>query len=606
MGDSWGVDEVMGFAGPGVGVRELARYNVLARPPVVVRIVEGLDGRRRYVVEEPVLSERGRRVLEDITRRIIRDVSLLEKISSVIDFELGLGIASEVVYGLVHGSYSARLALSWNRFWARVHKGFCERPVSRGLSSILQPVARVLGYRFRFRLPGLASPRLQEFLARTNWVFGEAKDRICRFLREYFVEKFSGLSDEDIEAIAYRIARDFVGYGRIDPLIRDRFVEDISCNGVREPVYVFHSDYEWLETNIIFNDPGELERVVSKLALRCGQEISIAKPVVEGVIKPEGYRVNIVLDVVSRRGHSFTIRKFRAEPFTIVELVRKKTLNPLVAAYLWMAIDYKQGVVIYGPTGSGKTTLMNALALLLPPEYKIVSAEDTPEVMLPFHDNWMAMVTRLSSDPNVQSVTLQAQVEAALRQRPDVLILGEIRSREAYSFFQAVATGHGGLTTVHAEDTETLINRLAAPPMNVPKSVIAAVKCFVFIARLSTPQGFVRKVIRVDEGVGYDPERDRVLLKTIIKWDRREDDWYMTSRDSALLKAVTELSGLGYEEVFEDLVKRATVVNWAAQKGFDIVMFHTIVRRYSRDPDGVFKQAVKEAGVYKIKIRGGE
>ncbi|WFO76277.1 type II/IV secretion system ATPase subunit [Desulfurococcaceae archaeon MEX13E-LK6-19] len=536
-----------------------------------------------------------------MTRRIVRDVSLLEKISSVLDFELGLGIASEIVNSLVRESYSARFALKWNRFWSCVHRGFCERSLSQGISEFFSSIGRV--FRLKFGFTGASSPRLYEFLDRVNWVLGEAKARVCDFLKKYFIEKFSGLSDEDIEGIAYYIARDFVGYGKIDPLIRDKFVEDISCNGIKEPVYVFHRDYEWLETNVIFNKPHELERVVSKLALRCGQEISIARPVIEGVIKPEGYRVNLVLDVVSRRGHSFTIRKFRAEPFTIIELIKKKTINPLVAAYLWIAIEYKQGVVVYGPTGSGKTTLLNALALLLPPEYKIVTAEDTPEIMLPFHDNWMAMVTRLSSDPNVQSVTLQAQVEAALRQRPDVIILGEIRSREAYSFFQAVSTGHGGLTTVHAEDTETLINRLAAPPMNVPKSVIAAVKAFVFIARLSTPKGFVRKVIRIDEGVGYDPDKDKVILKPIIKWDRYEDDWYMTSKESAMLKAVCEITGLKYEEVFEDLIRRATVINWAVKRDFDLVMFHTIVRRYSRNPDEVFKQAVKEAGVYKIKIR---
>lgn len=558
-----------------VGVRELARYRVWDKPVVMVRVIEGIDGRRRYVVEEPRLGERGRRVLEEVTRRIVRDVGLLERISSVIDFELGLGIANDIVNEILRSGLATKLACSWNRFWTRIYRGLCEREVG-------------------VKIP---SGKLDLEL-----VLREFQTRLCLLVERVF-EKLRGLSEEEIEAIAYYVARDFVGYGRIDPLIRDKFVEDISCNGVKEPVYVFHRDYEWLETNIVFNDVEELERVVSKLALRCGQETSIAKPVIEGVIKPEGYRVNLVLDVVSRRGHAFTIRKFRAEPFTIIELVRKKTLNPLVAAYLWIAIDYKQGVVVYGPTGSGKTTLLNALALLLPPEYKIVTAEDTPEIMLPFHDNWMAMVTRLSSDPNVQSVTLQAQVEAALRQRPDVIILGEIRSREAYSFFQAVSTGHGGLTTVHAEDTETLINRLAAPPMNVPKSVIAAVKAFVFITRLSTPQGFVRKVIKIDEGVGYDPERDRVLLKPIIRWDRYRDDWYLVSRESALLKTVSDLTGLRYEDVFEDLVRRATVINWAVAKNFDLVMFHTIVRRYTRSPDEVFKQAVKEAGVYKIEVK---
>ena len=502
-----------------IGEKILAHYDVLEKPRVSIDIVEGFDGRRRYIVREPQLNNIAKKLLDEIRRKITSNVKLLDSISGIIDFDHGL-------------EYSIKL------------------------------VGR-MGKRYRKRL-----------------------------------------GEEGLYRVAYYIARDFVGYGVLDPMVRDKNVEDITCNGLREPVFIFHRDFEWLESNIVFTSEDELERIVMKLALRAGQEPSVAKPIVEGVIRPEGYRVHIILDVISRRGHSFTIRKFRAEPFTIVELINRKTLDPLVAAYLWLGIEYKQGIVIYGPTGAGKTTLMNALALLLPPEYKIVTAEDTPEIMLPFHDNWVAMVTRLSSDPYIQSVTLQAQVESALRQRPDVIILGEIRSREAYSFFQAVATGHGGLTTVHAESTEVLINRLAAPPMNVPKSIIAAVRIFVFITRLQTPEGFVRKVVRVDESWGYDPEMDSIRLNHIIKWDRDRDQWYMSSRESSTLKAIADMLALSYEDVFRDLVRRATILYWAAEKNFDIVMFHTIMRRYRRDPEAVYELAKNSVGEYPIRIGG--
>ena len=521
------------------GVRELARYSVLSRPLVVVRIIEGVGGRRRYLISEPKVSGFARRVLRKVYDAITRDVRLLEEISSIVDIDTGIDYA---------------LSLIEKIGGVRIVRKSGEEP--RGWKSVF--------------------------------------DRLL---------KRQAISGDEALAIAYYIARDFVGYGPIDPMIRDKYVEDISCNGLREPIYVFHRDFEWLESNIVFTSIDELERVVLKLALRAGQEPSLAKPVVEGVIRPEGYRVHLVMDVVSRRGHSFTIRKFRGEPFTIVELINRRTLDPMVAAYLWLAIDYKQGVVIYGPTGSGKTTLMNALALLLPPELKIVTAEDTPEISLPFHDNWMAMVTRLSSEPGVQNVTLQAQVESALRQRPDVIILGEIRAREAYSFFQAVTTGHGGLTTIHAEDTETLINRLSSPPMNVPRSSIASVKAFVFISRLYLEKTFVRKVIKIDECKGFDPITDRIELSTIIRWNRRRDEWYMTSRESSMFKSICATAALDYEELFEDFERRATVLYWAAKRNFDIVMFHTIVRRYRRDPMGVYKQAVSEVGKYPIKIR---
>lgn len=409
------------------------------------------------------------------------------------------------------------------------------------------------------------------------------------------------LSEDTLRKFSYYISRDFFGYGILDPVIRDPNIEDITCNGIEVPVHVFHRLYEWLTTNIVFNDPTELDSVVRKLAFRASQEPSYARPIVEGVIKPEGYRVNIVLDVVAKRGHSFTIRKFRAEPFTIVDLIRLRTLDPVVGAYLWLAVDSKQSLIVYGPTGSGKTTLLNAVAMLLPPELKIVSAEDTHEITLPLHDNWVYMVTRLSRDEAVDSITLQTQVEAALRQRPDIIILGEIRSREAYSFFQAISTGHGGLSTIHAEDIESLIRRLISPPMNVPKLMIALVRAFVHIERLVMAGRVVRKVVEIHESLGYDPRIDEIKIQEIFRWNKPEDKWvFFKDRESSLIKAVAEYRRSTYAEVFEDLKMRATVLNWAAKKRFDLYRLHRVVREFRRDPESVYRQAVMEVGEYEI------
>ncbi len=405
-----------------------------------------------------------------------------------------------------------------------------------------------------------------------------------------------GLEPEAVSlAVAYYVARDIVGYGRLDPLIRDPHIEDISCNGLYTPVFVYHNTYEWLTSGLVFDDPRELEQVVMKLALRAGVEPSLARPVVEGVLRPEGYRVHIILDVVSRRGHNFTIRKFRAEPFTIVELLQRKTLEPGIAAMLWAAIQYKQAVVIYGPTGSGKTTLLNALAMLLPPEYKIVTVEDTPEIYLPFHDNWAALHTRLSDMPGVQNVTLQAQVESALRMRPDVIIVGEIRSREAFAFFQAIATGHGGLTTVHAESADVLIRRLASPPMNVPKSLMAAAKLYVNILRIERGGEVLRRVTRVDETAGYDPDRDEITLRRLFQWSRETDEWSYTGGPSpAFVRSLAELLAVSPETVWRDLEMRATVLRWAAEKNMDMIELHETVRKYMRDPEKVYREALAE------------
>ncbi len=404
------------------------------------------------------------------------------------------------------------------------------------------------------------------------------------------------LSDNDVASIAYYIARDFVGYGPIDPLIRDPHIEDITCDGVEVPIYVFHNEFEWIETNVVFKTSEELEKVIRKLAYRAGIEPTIAQPIVEGVIKPEGYRVHIVLDVVSRRGHTFTIRRFRESPFTIVELISRGMLDPGLAALLWLVAESKQGIVIYGPTGAGKTTLLNAIAMLLPPEVKIVVAEDTPEITLPFHENWVAMVTRLSSDRNVQSVTLQMQVESAMRQRPDILILGEIRSREAYSFFQAVSTGHGGLTTVHAESVEALIRRLTSPPMNVPKALIATTRLFVQVLRLAIEGTVHRKIVVVHEVDSYDPSRDVIRLRTVSKWDRASNLWLLKLSGSTTLSTIANLAALPVGEIVEDLLRRATLLWYATKKNLDIVSLYALIRRYKRDPEVVYREIVKILG----------
>ncbi len=408
----------------------------------------------------------------------------------------------------------------------------------------------------------------------------------------------SKISEAEIPYIAYYIVRDLVGYGPIDPLVRDQLVEDITCNGVELPVYVFHREFEWLETNVVFPNSDSLEKVIRVLAVRSGQEPTVANPIVEGVLRPEGYRVHIVLDTVSRRGHSFSIRRFRETPFTIVELLRRGVLDPGLAALLWMAVENKQGIVIYGPTGSGKTTLLNALAMFLPPEMKVVSVEDTPEIFLPFHDNWDSMTTRLSSDPKVQSVTLQAQIESAMRQRPDVLILGEIRSREAHAFFQGVSTGHGGLTTIHAENIEALIRRLTSQPMNVPKSSIAAAKLYVNILRIPMPGNIVRKVTYLYEVRDYDTLRDLISFKLISRWVKDSDVWLIDLRDSNVLKSIAELALVSYEDLLTDLVRRATTLSYAAFRNIDIFEFHALLRRYRRDSLRTFNEAREFLGGY--------
>ncbi len=260
------------------------------------------------------------------------------------------------------------------------------------------------------------------------------KERFEEILKKYKVR----VKPESKDKLIYYLIRDLLGYGELEVMMRDPNIEDISCDGVGLPVYVWHRRYESLPSNVVYRTSEDLMRTLNRLAYKAGKQISVAFPIVEGAL-PEGYRIHLTLSEVSRRGGTFTIRKFREEPFTVIDLIKFKTLSPLLAAYLWLLVDLKRSIMILGVTGSGKTTTLNAVAMLIRPEAKIVTIEDTPEINLP-HENWIPLVTRPSHERWRMDVTLYELLRTALRQRPDYIIVGEIRGEEAYTLFQAIAS----------------------------------------------------------------------------------------------------------------------------------------------------------------------
>ncbi|MEM4518814.1 MAG: type II/IV secretion system ATPase subunit [Sulfolobales archaeon] len=412
--------------------------------------------------------------------------------------------------------------------------------------------------------------------------------------------KAKGANEASLDKISYYVARDLIGYSILDPLIRDIRLEDIVCSGINLPIYVFHNVYEWLRTNIIFNDLKSLELIINRLAFRAGVEISVAKPIVEGMLLPEGYRVHIVVDIVSRRGSTFTIRKFKTEPFTLPQLINLGTLDPLVAAYLWILVENLQSALILGPTASGKTTLLNAISLLIPPEIKVVTVEESPELNLMGHENWVSLVTRLSSESGVANVTLYELLKSALRQRPDVIVVGEIRGEEAYTFFQAVSLGHGGLATIHAENTESVIQRLLAEPFNIPKSLLHLVKVYICLGRVQISEGVVsRKVLEIREIEGIDPRTGELIVGTPFKWNR-DKDLIQFSGYSHLIKLIADKKQVDYYEVFDDLLKRATIMKWAAKRKAGARELQSIIRGFRSNWLTIYSIAESEVGAYVV------
>jgi flagellar protein FlaI len=289
-----------------------------------------------------------------------------------------------------------------------------------------------------------------------------------------------------IRKITYYLEKDLIGYGKIDGLISDPMIEDISCLGVNKPVYIYHRKYANAKTNIIFTEEEELDDFITRVVHRQGKHVSIAHPIVDLTL-PGKHRLAISFGKeTTPAGTSFTIRKFKEDPLTIVDLILNETIDESIAAYLWMLMENKMSVMIVGPTGAGKTTALNAIACLVRPDYKMISVEEVQEINLP-QENWVSTIARTGFGGDSQGeVTLYDLIKSAVRHRPALILVGEIRGEEAYVLFQALATGHGGLCTMHADDVETVIKRLTQPPMNIPQNILSLMNCVIVVKQVKT------------------------------------------------------------------------------------------------------------------------
>jgi len=259
------------------------------------------------------------------------------------------------------------------------------------------------------------------------------------------------------DKVVYYLIRDFVGYGPIDAFMADPRVEDVSCDGTNIPLFVFHQKFESIKTGVIFPDEDALNSFVVALGQRCGKQLSVANPILDGT-SHEGHRIQATYSKeVTTRGSSFTIRRFKEKPFTPVELIKFNTASPDMVAYIWIAIEHGKSMMVCGGTASGKTATLNSAGLFIRPGAKIVSIEDTREINLP-HENWIPGTTRSgvgerrADGKQGGEIDMYDLVRAALRQRPNYIIVGEVRGKETYTMFQAMATGHPTMSTMHAAD----------------------------------------------------------------------------------------------------------------------------------------------------------
>jgi len=374
------------------------------------------------------------------------------------------------------------------------------------------------------------------------------------------------LPDVSWYKILYHAERDLVGFGKIDPLMRDPNIEDISCDGVKKSVYIWHRNFESIQTNLEFENDETLDNTIVKLVHMAGKHVSTAFPIVDASL-PGKHRLAVCYRrEITPFGTAFTIRKFREDPYSIIDLINIGTFSEEMAAYFWVSLESRSSIMVLGGTAAGKTTALNAMACLIKPGSKIITIEETAELNLP-HENWVSLIARQSyglGGSNVGEVALFDLVKTSMRHRPDMLVVGEVRGQEAYVLFQALATGHGGMCTMHAENLDSAVKRLTQKPMEISPAYIPLMNIVLSIQRVhlvkDNEKRAYRRVITVNEIADYENYR------MPFKWQPAKDEYVIDFDDSVLLSSIAERQGITKEDLIAEIGRRKDVLHWMRER----------------------------------------
>lgn len=396
--------------------------------------------------------------------------------------------------------------------------------------------------------------------------FQPDEDKLLNDIRNFLLRRFTGenrkISKEYVNSLAQKFIRDIVGYGEIDSLIQDDDLEEIMINGTGKPVFVYHRQYGMMKTNLIFSDEKELIDLIDSIARQINRRIDQESPILDGRLL-DGSRINATIRPVSADGPSLTIRKFKKDPLTIIDLIKSKTISVELAAFLWLCFDglgvKSANAIISGGTSSGKTTTLNALCSFINPKERIITIEDTLELQIP-HEHVIRMETRPANVENKGELTMNDLVKNSLRQRPDRIIVGEVRADEAITLFTALNTGHSGFGTLHSNDARETITRLTNAPMSVPKIMIQAIDFIIMQNRIYSPSGVsFRRISEVAEIAGI--ENGVVQLNKIFEWNPETDTIENVSVTSRTLSQIAALSGKSLNDIRTEIENREIILN---------------------------------------------
>ena len=400
------------------------------------------------------------------------------------------------------------------------------------------------------------------------------------------------ISNEYLDNLARKLFQDLVGYGEIDPLIRDDNLEEIMVIGIDKPVFVYHREYGMMKTNILFKDAGEVMNLIDSIARQINRRIDQESPILDGRL-PDGSRVNATIPPISADGPSMTIRKFKRDPLTIIDLINSKTISVELAAFFWLCFDglgvKSANAIISGGTSSGKTRTLNALSSFINPKERIITIEDTLELQIP-HEHVIRMETRPPNVENRGELTMNDLVKNSLRQRPDRIIVGEVRGSEAITLFTALNTGHSGFGTLHSNDARETITRLTNAPMSVPNIMISAIDFIIMQNRIYRSDGVsFRRISEVAEVSGI--EEGVIQLNKIFEWDPQSDTIKNVGITSKTLTEIANVSGNSLNSLYDEIKNREIVLQHMVDQNIRSIRdVSTVLEMYYLDSQKVLNR----------------
>lgn len=407
--------------------------------------------------------------------------------------------------------------------------------------------------------------------------------------RKFFEKSFEILrrelshESEDVwEFLAGVLVNEMLGLGRIEVLLSDANLEDIVINNAEEPVWVYHKKYGWLKTNVVIPKEMQIQNYASIIGRKVGRQITTLNPLMDAHLVT-GDRVNATLFPISTKGNTISIRKFRRSPWVITDVIENKTVSFDVAALLWTTTQYEMNIIISGGTGSGKTTFLNVLMPFIPINHRIISIEDTREIVLPHFLHWVPLTTREPGAEGKGGVAMLQLLVNSLRMRPDRIIVGEIRrGDQAEVLFESMHTGHSVYATLHADTAAQTYRRLVYPPISVPEPLLEALDLLVVMFR-DRRRG-IRRVYEIAEIIPATGS-SKASIRVLFKWNPAKDKIEKHLGSLKLMNKLKAFTGMTDREIKKDLIEKREILGWMVKNRLKTVdAVGKVVAEYYQNP----------------------